>query len=243
MSYPVTVTGIAPSTSKSQLHDFFTFCGQIASIDYTEKSGKAIITFAKSSAAKTALMLNGGALEGSTLSVTSDAVHQDEHDTQAHDASTPLNQEDKPRAGIAAEILAKGYQLSDQVLAKAIELDKEKGISTKFLNYVHQLDKTVGERALGPDQTVSGKVQSTVESAQQQARAVDQQKGYLKTFHEYITKALASPLGQKVREFYTSTSKQILDIHEEARRLATEEQAKGGPGSTPVTASETSTKT
>ena len=33
-----------------------------------------------------------------------------------------------------------------------------------------------------------------------------------------------SPLGQNVREFYTNTSKQVRDIHEEARRIADHEK-------------------
>jgi len=42
---------------------------------------------------------------------------------------------------------------------------------------------------------------------------------------QYYTRALASPLGQHVRSFYTTTSKQILDIHEEARRISNEHKA------------------
>ena len=36
---------------------------------------------------------------------------------------------------------------------------------------------------------------------------------------QYYSRALASPFGQKVKAFYTTTSKQVLDIHEEARRI------------------------
>ena len=45
---------------------------------------------------------------------------------------------------------------------------------------------------------------------------------------KYYSKAIASPLGQKVRDFYTSTSKQVIDIHEEARRIASQEKLKAG---------------
>ncbi|TEB22728.1 hypothetical protein FA13DRAFT_1757202 [Coprinellus micaceus] len=227
MSHTVEITGISPSTSKAQLNDFFT----IATIEYAEKSAKASIVFEKASAARTALMLNGGTLDGSTLS----------HDTHG-DAEHPLDQTDKPRAGIAAEYLAKGYQLSDQILQRAIQIDHEKGISAKFLSYVHELDKTAGARALGPEQTVSSKVQATLQSAQQQARTLDEQKGISKTFYTYLSQALASPIGQKVRAFYTETSKQVQDIHEEARRIAEEhkQHAQGGspPPATPAAGAE-----
>jgi hypothetical protein len=58
---------------------------------------------------------------------------------------------------------------------------EKQGISKRFLSYFQSLDKSVGERALGPDQTILGKLQSTVASASEQARAVDEQKGYSKT--------------------------------------------------------------
>ena len=43
---------------------------------------------------------------------------------------------------------------------------------------------------------------------------------------KYYSKAIKSPLGQQVRDFYTSTSKQILDIHEEASRIASQQKEK-----------------
>ena len=98
----------------------------------------------------------------------------------------------------------------------------------------------VGAKVLGPEQTISAKAQETLRGAQQQARAVDEQRGISRTatdvsvWHlfgrsyllrhadrilQYYSKALASPFGQKVKAFYTTTSKQALDIHEEARRI------------------------
>jgi len=162
-------------------------------------------------------MLNGGTLDGANLNVMSDTEHKDE---EAADESTPIDQTDKPRAGIAAEYIATGYKLSDSILQRAIEIDNKQGISTRFLNYFQQLDKAAGSRALGPDQTLSGKVQQTLSHAAAQAKSVDEQKGYTKVAHDYYSKAIASPLGQQVFAFYTSTSKQIYDIHAEARRMA-----------------------
>ena len=107
---------------------------------------------------------------------------------------------------VAAEYLSKGYILSDHILERAIEIDSEsalsnhrcryiiddngkkkidqQGISKRFLSYFHNLNKSVGEHTLGPDQTVSGKLQTTVDKAVQQARTVDEEKGYLKAFHD-----------------------------------------------------------
>ncbi|KAJ8521051.1 hypothetical protein ONZ45_g2193 [Pleurotus djamor] len=229
----VNVSNIAPSTTETQLRDFFTFCGNIESIDYKSEEKKATIYFQKSNAAKTALMLNGGTLDGSHLEVTSDAVHEDE--PHQGENVPHIEQSDKPRAGIAAEYLAKGYQLSDNILHRAIEMDQKQGISQKFLGYFHTLDTSLGARALGPDQTISGKVTTSLEAATQQAKAVDEQRGFSKLAHDYYEKALATPLGQKIKEFYTSTSKQVQDIHEEAKRINAVHKSEEVPADKPAT--------
>ncbi|KDQ62243.1 hypothetical protein JAAARDRAFT_30127 [Jaapia argillacea MUCL 33604] len=228
MSHSVNVTGIAPQTAEQHLHDFFTFCGKITSIDFKEGPPKsATIYFEKPSAAKTALMLNGGTLDGAHLTVVSEKVHPDDDNDTPHHAGETIEQEVKPRAGIAAEYLARGYTLSDNILEQAIKMDNERGISKRFLSYFNSLDTTVGSKALGPQQTISGKVQETFTAATQQARTVDQQRGISKTATDYYQKALSSPLGKKVWDFYTTTTKQVLDIHEEARRIADQQKLHG----------------
>jgi len=217
-SYSVHVSNIAPQTTETHLSDFFTFCGKIQSIDYKQDEKSAVVHFEKSSAVKTALMLNGGSLDGSTLSVTSDAAHHEEDDVPPAEG-VPYHQSDKPRAAIAAEYLAKGYSLSDHILQRAIDIDQKQGISKRFLNYFNSIDTTIGAKTLGPEQTVSGKVQSTLQAATQHAKDLDQQKGISKSAGDYYSKALAHPLGKKVFDFYTTTSKQIFDIHDEARRI------------------------
>jgi hypothetical protein len=96
---------------------------------------------------------------------------------------------DVPHPIYSAEYLAKGYHLSDSILQRtsslylfchspisliavnsngnnrpvgAIEIDQKQGISTRFLEYIKTLDHTVGSKAIGPHQTVSGKLQETI---------------------------------------------------------------------------------
>jgi hypothetical protein len=121
-------------------------------------------------------MLNGGTLDGSTLSVTSPTEHHDQESAESHH-ERPIDQTDKPRAGIAAEYLAKGYTLSDSILQRAIELDNQRGISKRFMNYITGLDSTLGAKALGPEKTISGMVAEKVTQAHQQAKSIDEQKG------------------------------------------------------------------
>ncbi|KAF8208590.1 hypothetical protein K438DRAFT_1436055, partial [Mycena galopus ATCC 62051] len=226
------VSGISSTTTEAHLNDFFTFCGKINRIEFDREKSTATIHFEKSSAAKTAQMLHGGTLDGSTIEVTSEQIHEDEK----HVGDEPvhhIDQSDKPRAAVAAEYLARGYTLSDQVLNRAIELDNKHGISSRFLSYLTHLDKTIGEKAIGREKTVSEKVTETVTNVTTQvttqARAIDEQRGISKTatdyFVPYYTKASTSSWGEKVRAFYTTTSKQAFDIHEEAKRISAEQKA------------------
>ncbi|KAG2758083.1 hypothetical protein P692DRAFT_20948139 [Suillus brevipes Sb2] len=227
----VTVTNISSSTAQEKLHEFFSFCGDIKSIDLKpegDSKQSAIVTFEKPSSAGTALMLNGGTLDGEQLHITSDVEHHNHHD-EPHRSSSPIEQSDKPRAGIAAEYLAKGYKLSDHILQRAIEIDNKQGISKRFLDYMRGLDTAVGQKALGPDRTMSGKVQSTLMGARTRAKTIDEQKGYSKIAHEYYSKAISSPFGKSVLDFYTTTSKQVRDIHEEARRMVDQHPAASSP--------------
>ncbi|KAJ6511997.1 hypothetical protein C8R47DRAFT_1093056 [Mycena vitilis] len=227
---------------KKQLEDFFTFCGQIEKIDFSDK--EATIHFTKSSAAKTALMLDGGTLDGKQLSVKhlDGQDHKDEPDTGSNEPVHNIEQSDKPRSAVAAEWVAKGYKLSDSVFTQAIELDNKHGISSRFASYWRNLDTSAGNKIIGADQTISGKVTETLNSATQQARSIDEQKGYSKIASDYYCKALTLPGAERVRAFYTSTSKQALDIHEEAMRIkqkADEEEAAAKAGKAPETAAPT----
>ena len=111
---------------------------------------------------------------------------------------------------------------------------------------MQHLDAKAGEQALGRNQTISGKLHATVQSATQQARAIDEQKGYSKIANDvsgcivgvnvvfrqpakYYSRAFASHLGQKVKAFYTTTTKQVQDIHEEARRIADQNKQSKAP--------------
>ena len=67
-----------------------------------------------------------------------------------------------------------------------------------------------GAKALGPEKTISGKLQETLTSATQQARAVDEQRGISKTATDvrfsYCTFAPAHPkLASHNIPFYSTT--------------------------------------
>jgi len=218
---------VTVKTTEKDLEEFFGFCGTIKSIHYEQKKGEARIVFEKHAAAQTSLMLEDGTLKDSVTPLHIQAEFKDESaeastsHSGGHD--TPIDQTEKPKAAIVAEYLANAYVLKDHILERAIRIDKQQGISARFLSYLKSADSIVGSKVLGPDQTVSEKVTSTVSNvattATAQAKKIDEQRGISTVTQEYFSKALASPWGRKVFDFYSTTTKQVQDIHEEANRI------------------------
>ncbi|ORY73878.1 hypothetical protein BCR35DRAFT_281487 [Leucosporidium creatinivorum] len=240
-NHSVTVSGLASTTTQATLEHFFSFCGKIASV--AQEGTTAKVSFIKESAAKTALMLNGGTLDGSTISVTSEDVEapalanvkpvestaQTPSEKEGHD----VEQEDKPRSAVLAEYLAHGYTFSDDIIEKSIAADKQYGISSRFLSFFNPLATKVSTAA-----------QPHVERASEKLAQVDEKQGLSLKANaaaiigaKYYQAALSSTVGSKVHAFYTNTSKQVLDVHEEALRIKESKKAAASP--TPASADTT----
>ncbi|TVY65737.1 Protein vip1 [Lachnellula suecica] len=220
----VNVTNISSSTDEKAVKDFFSFCGKITSLDI-KPSGEtqtATVTFEKETAAKTALLLDNTQLGSTQVQVTSasgstedDGSHYTSNDKRESDEIT---QEEKPRSRIVAEYLAHGYAIGDQAVQRAIDLDSKHGVSNRFLSTLQGLDSKY--------------------HATDKARSVDQSYGVsqktnslLSGLTSYYEKAANTPTGQKLVDFYTQTSRQVQDIHAEARRLADLKKQDGATGS------------
>lgn len=135
--------------------------------------------------------------------------------TETKEEENHIAQEDKPRSRIVAEYLAHGYVVSDNAIMKAIALDQKHGVSNRFTSALANFDKKYNatERARGID-----------DSYKISTKAATGWRG----LSSYFEKALEHPSGQKLRDFYVQTDKQVRDIHTEARRLADLKQAKTG---------------
>jgi len=208
----VQVKNISGSTSDGEIRDFFSFCGKIADIKVTTEgeTKSADVTFEKETAKKTALLLNNTQLGKNHISVTStsDDSAEDAPFTKNTDRdSDDITQEEKPRARILAEYLAHGYVIGDATLQKGIELDSKHGVSARFLNTLQGFDQKLHatDRAKATDETYGIS-----------ARAGSLWAG----LGSYFEKAANTPTGQKIVKFYEEGSKQVQDIHAEARRLA-----------------------
>lgn len=207
----VTVKNIASATSDQEIRDFFSFCGKIQDLKVeTEGNTKvAEVIFEKETAAKTALLLNNTQLGSNQLSVShaSGDVDDDEHTKDTNRDSDEITQEEKPRTRIFAEYLAHGYVVGDAAIQRAIELDQKHGVSSRFLGTIQNLD--------------------TKYHATDRAKATDQNYGISNRannlwlgLNSYFEKATNTPTGKKVVNFYLDGSRQVQEVHAEARRLA-----------------------
>ncbi|OOF96517.1 hypothetical protein ASPCADRAFT_167392 [Aspergillus carbonarius ITEM 5010] len=226
----VHVEGIAPATTDKEVQDFFSFCGKITTISVTPVSGEAeaqksaTVTFEKEAAAKTALLLDHTQLGPSVVHVKAAQTLDDIAGEQAVSAGQAkdehnhdLEQEDKPRSRIVAEYLAHGYTLSDTAIQKAIALDQKHGFSSRFTNALTSFDQKyhATDRARGLDESYKISDKATT--------------GW-RSLNHYFEKALGTPSGRKLRDFYSQTDKQVRDIHTEARRLADLKSGKPAEG-------------
>lgn len=185
----------------------------------------ATVTFEKETAAKTALLLDNTQLGKSQVNVST-ASTIDQVATQAGAAvagaaqtvDDHLSQEDKPRSRIVAEYLAHGYTLSDNVIQKAINLDSKHGFSNRFTSALSNFDQKY-------------KVTDKSKEMDNKYKVSDKAWGAWGGLNSYFEKALGTPTGQKVRDFYVQGEKQVLDVHTEARRLADMKKDKEEPHS------------
>ena len=110
------------------------------------------------------------------------------------------------------------------MIQRAIEADKANGISSRFLDFIRSLDKKAGEAVAGPEKTLSGKAHEVVDplvaSVVGKTKEVDQNRGISKQASDIYSRGLATDIGKKVWSFYTETTKQVADVHNEARRIA-----------------------
>ncbi|KAK8200119.1 actin cytoskeleton protein, partial [Phyllosticta capitalensis] len=209
----VHVENISAQTSEKEIRDFFSFCGKISHLSVTqtaEGTQSATVTFEKETAAKTALLLDNTQLGSAQVKVSSTKNIDEIAGGKAGEESPKedsIEQEDKPRARIIAEYLAHGYVVSDRAIEKALELDQKQGLSSRFTSALTNFDTKfkASERA----QTIDSKYKVT-----EKANA-----GW-RSLNSYFDKALGTPTGQKLRQFYDQGSKQVIDVHNEARHLA-----------------------
>lgn len=174
--------------------------------------------FSKISTKEPLLTMAGTTVDDGTGSVS---IHNQED--QAQNVPTtirpqqdrkPFAQHEKPMRRILAEYLAHGYRIADQIIERGMEYDEKEGFTTAFKEGLADFDKKFAK--WDQKHHANDKVRELDEKHHLTRRATDTWNGA----QSYFEKALESKTGQKLRKFYEENAKEIKDVHEEARRLA-----------------------
>ncbi|ORX69756.1 hypothetical protein DL89DRAFT_257973 [Linderina pennispora] len=151
----VVVDNIALSATEDNVRDFFAFCGTIQSLELqkTERGTQVgLIKFATADSAKTSLLLSNALINYEAITVAplfpetnpetppNEAVARSTEPAPAQPSSTG-----KPALYIVHELLAAGYVLGEQVIARAItERSQQQARSLdsqyKLTDYLQQWD-------------------------------------------------------------------------------------------------------
>lgn len=248
----VIVSNVPQSISNEKLHEFFSFCGKVKSINLiekTEKTGKYEVQFELEKALHTALLLNEAELDSVPIQVEKSETPPDyaavgnqnasfggdnkiqssvlaSGDNKDADASTvtgdseydDISQEEKPKYAIMAQLLASGYTLSDNLIQKGIDVDKEKGYTSKFKSFLTSLDEKY-IHSNKPD-SAAGKGISKAQSTFGDLAKSFNESGYQKKWNQYLEKASNHPYGVKVHDFYKNLAEDAKEVHLEAKRLS-----------------------
>ncbi|CCE79838.1 Piso0_002929 [Millerozyma farinosa CBS 7064] len=241
MGTTIIASNIPQTVTEDKVADFFSFCGKIKSIkqiDSTEKVKKYEVQFESEKAISTATLLNDAELDGGVIKVqqvesppaytegTSDASKAAAGDNKVQEDTTKtgdatyddISQEEKPKYAIMAQLLASGYHVSDSLIDKAIKVDNEKGISTKFKEFLGDLDKKY-VHLNEPDSTANKGI-AKAQSKWSDLTTSFNKSSYSQKLSSYFEKASNSPYGAKIHDFYSHLAKDVKDVHNEARRLA-----------------------
>lgn len=195
-----------------------THSGKISSLslDSSEGSQAATVSFEKETAAKTALLLDNTQLGPNQVHVSSatSGGSSEKSASGADESHDEISQEDKPRSRIVAEYLAHGYVISDKAIERAIALDQQHGVSNRFVAALQQFDAKTGASATAQ----KGEQATGAECTDEQELIillVDAKYGVsdraAQGWHglsSYFEQAISTPTGQRVRQFYESGNKQ-----------------------------------
>lgn len=226
-SKKVIVRDISPAATEKTVKDFFLFCGKMKEFELVkdEKSDKQIayITFERDAAVKTALMLTNAVIGDSPITVKS-ADESLNSDDGNNEQLSCIGQEEKPKKVIFAEILAAGFQLQDSIIHKGLEFDTRYGLSERLVYYLNQLQNNL--KTLDEQYKVTEKVSATAVQLDNKFAVQDKIKYVTTQAQDKVNQAIETSTGKIVLDYYFSTTKQVADVHAEARRIADEKQVK-----------------
>ncbi|XP_027345827.1 binding partner of ACD11 1-like [Abrus precatorius] len=162
--YTIEVTGLSPKATEKDVYDFFAFSGAIEYVEIVRSGDSACtayVTFKDAYSQETACLLSGATILDHRVCITRWGQYEDEFDfwnrpsygPEEDTASTTLHSSQfVSSAGeavtVAQEVvktmLAKGYVLSKDALAKAKDFDESHQVSATATAKVAELSQRIG---------------------------------------------------------------------------------------------------
>lgn len=99
------------------------------------------------------------------------------------------------------------YVIGDKVIERAIAFDQQHGISHRFTTALKNFDTNY-------------KATERTKSVDEKYAVSQKATGAWNSLNSYFDKAMGTPTGKKLRDFYIVGNKQVMDVHNEARHLA-----------------------
>lgn len=172
-TFAVQVNNISPNANEKTVSDFFSFCGKITKLYLDKEEGKdtskAVVEFETESAAKTALLLTNALIVDRPITVVVYPPPQapsgeGQQKEEVKEPGTPVSQEhithrdfggvkdeERTKTSVIASLIAAGYSLAHDALAKAKQYDDEHNITLHLKVGVeqlkvkaHEIDQTYG---------------------------------------------------------------------------------------------------
>jgi len=251
------VTNISPTANEKTVSDFFSFCGKIKQLYLSKEEGKetnkAVVEFETESASRTALLLTNALIVDRPITVTS---YPPKGETSIPESpGTPVskehiqnrdfggvNDDERTKTSVIASMIASGYVLASDALAKAKQYDDEHNISLQIKVGVeqlkvkaHEIDQTYGisEKATAVKQQAAEKAKkideeykisekastaaSSVKATAMQASAKAQENPTIKSGVETVKSGWAS-MTQSVTGMYNDYKEQTAKAIEEKKK-------------------------
>ncbi|KAI4366670.1 hypothetical protein MLD38_022517 [Melastoma candidum] len=162
--YTVEVTYLSPNATEKEVYDFFSHCGAIEHIEILrsgEYSRTAYVTFKDAYAVETAVLLSGASIADQRICITHWGGFMDESDPFSHfsrnsegdrgsTASQTMLMVSSPGEAVTATqevvktLIAKGYILGKDALAKARAFDESHQVSSAAISKVTELSDRIG---------------------------------------------------------------------------------------------------
>lgn len=159
------VTGLSPKVTEKEVHEFFSYCGEILHIEFVrhgEYTCTAYVTFKDAYAVETAVLLSGATIGNQCVSISQLETYVDESFPQNNDSwkvddgssSARDNHADQfvstpgeavtVAQQVVTSMIAKGYILSKDALAKAKAFDESHQVSSTAAAKVVELSNRIG---------------------------------------------------------------------------------------------------